>query len=140
MARFRLRPRSQVVERCQDLRRDVHAALVRLPSRDPDVVDAVWEGEALGTLLWALQLLELPAYDHPFDAEEAVQIDPDKGELRDPEELELERDAARLWHWRARTTELDEHGSQLRPARVDRGVRTRDPAGATHEFGAPDPR
>src|SRR5690242_7154124 len=50
MARFRLRSRSQVVERCQALRTDVSAALARLPSRDPAVVDAIWRGEALGTL------------------------------------------------------------------------------------------
>jgi hypothetical protein len=117
MARFRLRPRSQVVERCQGLRRDVQSALERYPSHDPDVVDAVWQGEALGTLLWALQLLELPPYDRSFDADEAVQIDPGTGELRDPEELELERDAARLWHWRARTTELDASGALVLPAR-----------------------
>jgi hypothetical protein len=117
MARFRLRPRSQVVERCQGLRRDVQSALERLPSRDPDVVDAVWQGEALGTLLWALQLLELPPYDRPFDAGEAVQTDPGTGELRDPEELELERDAARLWHWRARTTELQSSGKLELPTR-----------------------
>jgi len=117
MARFRLRPRSQVVERCQGLRREVHAALQQLPSRDPDVVDAVWEGEALGTLLWALQLLELPPYDRPFDVGEAVEIDPGTGELRDPEDLELERDAARLWHWRARTTELQRSGELELPAR-----------------------
>ena len=117
MARFRLRPRSQVVERCQGLKREVQAGLARLPSHDPDVVDAVWQGEALGTLLWALQLLELPAYDRPFDTEEAVRTDPDAGELRDPEELELERDAARLWHWRARTSELQAAGALSLPSR-----------------------
>lgn len=117
MARFRLRPRSQVVERCQALRGDVHAALERLPSRDPAVVDAVWQGEALGTLLWSLQLLDLPPYDRTFDAAETVQIDPLPGQLRDPEDLELERDAARLWHWRARTTELQAAGALELPAR-----------------------
>src|SRR5213078_6275 len=115
MARFRLRPRSQVVERCQGLRRDVHAALVRLPSRDPDVVDAVWRGEALGTLLWALQLLELPAYDDPFDPDEVAEVDPTDGELRDDEEIALEQESARLWHWRARTTELAGSDVELPP-------------------------
>jgi hypothetical protein len=117
MARFRLRPRSQVVERCQGLRGEVQAALAQLPSDDPDVVDAVWQGEALGTLLWSLQLLELPPYDRPFDAEEVVETDPSPGELREPEELELERDAARLWHWRARTTELQTSGALELPTR-----------------------
>ena len=68
MARFRLRSRSQVVERCQALRGEVHrcarAAPVARPRRRRR---ASGRGEALGTLLWALQLLELPPYDRPFD-------------------------------------------------------------------------
>src|SRR5437867_8284060 len=35
---------------------------------EQDVVDAVWRGEALGTLVWALAVArELPPYDRPFD-------------------------------------------------------------------------
>jgi len=117
MARFRLRSRSQVVERCQALRTDVAAALDRLPSHEPAVVDAVWRGEALGTLLWSLNLLELPPYDRPFDTDEVVNANAAAGELRDPDELELERDSARLWHWRARTTELQQSGVLQLPAR-----------------------
>ena len=117
MARFRLRSRSQVVERCQALRSDVAGALARLPSRDPSVVDAIWQGEALGTLLWSLHLLELPPYDRPFDTEEVVEANAAAGDLRDPDELELERDSARLWHWRARTTELQQSGGLQLPAR-----------------------
>lgn len=117
MARFRLRSRSHVVERCQALRSDVAAGLARLPSRESAVVDAVWRGEALGTLLWSLHLLELPPYDRPFDTDEVVRANASAGELRDPEELELERDAARLWHWRARTTDLQQSGSLHLPAR-----------------------
>jgi len=117
MARFRLRSRAQVVERCQALRSEVAAALARLPSREPEVVDAIWRGEALGTLLWSLHLLELPPYDRPFDTDEVVQANAAAGELREPDELELERDAARLWHWRARTTELQRSGAIELPAR-----------------------
>jgi hypothetical protein len=117
MARFRLRSRSQVVERCQSLRSEVGAALSRLPSREPDVVDAVWRGEALGTLLWSLHLLDLPPYDRPFDTDEVVQANAAAGELRDPDELELERDSARLWHWRARTTDLQQSGELQLPSR-----------------------
>jgi len=117
MARFRLRSRAQVVERCQALRSEVGAALARLPSREPEVVDAIWRGEALGTLLWSLHLVELPPYDRPFDTDEVVQANAAAGELRDPDELELERDAARLWHWRARTTELQRSGAIELPAR-----------------------
>ena len=141
MARFRLRSRSQVVERCQALRSEVSGALARLPSHEPTVVDAVWRGEALGTLLWSLHLLELPPYDRPFDTDEVVEANAAAGELRDPDELELERDSARLWHWRARTTDLQQSGAlqlpgallELRPA--DRGdgdarARRRAAAGA----------
>jgi hypothetical protein len=117
MARFRLRPRSQVVERCQSLRSEVSAALSRLPSQKPEVVDAVWRGEALGTLLWSLHVLELPPYDRPFDTDEVVQANAAAGELRDPDELELERDSARLWHWRARTTDLQRSGELQLPSR-----------------------
>jgi hypothetical protein len=117
MARFRLRSRSQVVERCQSLRSEVSAALSRLPSQEREVVDAVWLGEALGTLLWSLHLVELPPYDRPFDTEEVVEANAAAGDLRDPDELELERDSARLWHWRARTTELQQSGGLQLPAR-----------------------
>ena len=117
MARFRLRSRSQVVERCQALRDEVTRALAQLPSREPAVVDGIWRGEALGTLLWSLHLLELPPYDRPFDTDEVVAANPAAGELRDADELELERDAARLWHWRARTSELQASGTLELPAR-----------------------
>ncbi|HEU5371157.1 MAG TPA: hypothetical protein VFU51_02080 [Gaiellaceae bacterium] len=117
MARFRLRSRSQVVERCQALRDEVTRALAQLPSRGPAVVDGIWRGEALGTLLWSLHLLELPPYDRPFDTDEVVEANPAAGELRDADELELERDAARLWHWRARTSELQASGALELPAR-----------------------
>jgi hypothetical protein len=117
MPRFRLRSRSEVVERCQVLRTDVGAALARLPSHEPAVVDAVWRGEALGTLLWSLHLLELPPYDRPFDTDEVVHVNAAAGELRDPDELELERDSARLWHWRARTTDLRQTGALQLPPR-----------------------
>ena len=98
------------------------------------MVDAVWRGEALGTLLWALQLVELPAYDHPFDPDAVVLVDPADGDLRQAEEIELERESARLWHWRARTTELQAAGrleppercADVRPAdRGDRDARPR---------------
>jgi len=117
MARFRLRSRSQVVERCQALRDEVTRALAQLPSHEPAVVDGIWRGEALGTLLWSLHLLELPPYDRPFDTDEVVAANPAAGELRDADELELERDAARLWHWRARTSELQASGTLELPAR-----------------------
>jgi hypothetical protein len=119
MPRRKHRSQGEVVQRCRTLHDDVQAALQRLPHEggDPAVVDAVWRGEALGTLLWALQLAELPPYDHPFSAKEVVPVDPGSGSLRDDEEIELERESARLWHWRARTGELQASGGIALPPR-----------------------
>lgn len=117
MPRRKLRSQGEVVERCHALREEVREALARLPSDDPSVVDAVWRGEALGTLLWALQLTELPPYDRPFEPREVVAIETDGAALRNEEELELELESARLWHWRARTTGVQAAGEVELPER-----------------------
>jgi hypothetical protein len=119
MPRRRLRSQGEVVERCRALGVELQAALARLPGpgSDPAVVDAVWRGEALGTLLWALQLAELPAYDAPFDAGEVARAALEEARLRDAEDIELECESARLWHWRARTTELQAAGALELPER-----------------------
>ncbi|NUR75793.1 MAG: DUF4272 domain-containing protein [Thermoleophilia bacterium] len=117
MPRRKLRSQGEVVERCQALGDELRAALQRLPDDDPAVVDAVWRGEALGTLLWALQLIELPPYDEPFAPEEVAGVELGEARLRDGEEIELERESARLWHWRARTTELQAAGNVELPER-----------------------
>jgi hypothetical protein len=117
MPRRKLRSQGEVVERCRALRDDVRAALAELPSDDPAVVDAIWRGEALGTLLWALQLVELPAYDHPFDPKEVAAVEIEDVTIRDEDELQLERESARLWHWRARTTGLQATAGLALPER-----------------------
>jgi hypothetical protein len=117
MPRRKLRSQGEVVERSRALGDELRAALAKLPSDEPAVVDAIWRGEALGTLLWALQLVELPAYDQPFDAAEVSAVELDEADLRDGEEIELERDSARLWHWRARTTSLQAAGALELPER-----------------------
>jgi hypothetical protein len=117
MARRKLRSQSQVVERCRALQGEVRAALEQLPSDEPEVVDAVWRGEALGTLLWALQLVELPPYDRPFDPHELADAELGGAGLRDEEEISLEQESARLWHWRARTTALQARGDVAPPPR-----------------------
>jgi hypothetical protein len=73
---------------------------------EQDVLDATWRGEALGTLLWALSLVpDLPPYDTPFEHFALTRgFDASRAELRSRSEIEEEREAARLWHWRARTT------------------------------------
>jgi len=115
--RAKLRSQSETVDQARALQGDVRGAIGLLPSDDPGVIDAVWRGEALGTLLWALQLAELPPYDEPFAAEEVVAVDLRGAELRDAEEIDLEREAARLWHWRARTTDVQADGSASLPER-----------------------
>jgi hypothetical protein len=119
MSRRKLRSQGEVLERCRVMRAELQGALARLPGHrsEPAVVDAVWRGEALGTLLWALQLAELPAYDHPFDPQLVVAQDLADGALREGDDIELERDSARLWHWRARTTELQAAGKLELPPR-----------------------
>jgi hypothetical protein len=117
VARRKLRPQNEVVERCRTLSEELRQALERLPSEDPAVVDAVWRGEGLGTLLWALQLAELPGYDRPFDPDDLVEPDLGEARLRDAEEIELERESARLWLWRARTTDLQADSDVQLPER-----------------------
>ena len=116
MAR-KLRSQSDVVERCRALQAEVKAALGRLPSDESSVIDEIWHGEALGTLLWALQLEELPPYDEPFATAEVADASLDSAELRDRETIELERESARLWHWRARTTAVQADGTIELPER-----------------------
>ncbi|HTR34235.1 MAG TPA: hypothetical protein VMH47_10175 [Gaiellaceae bacterium] len=117
MSRRKLRPQSEVIERCRALCDELRAALARLPSDDPAVIDAVWRGEALGTLLWTLQLAELPPYDEPFEPATVLAADAGGGHLRDPEDVALEQESARLWHWRARTSELQQSGALELPPR-----------------------
>jgi hypothetical protein len=119
VARARARSQREVIERCRALREEVAAAVERLPagSGDGDVVDAAWHGEALGALLWSLQLAELPPYDQAFHTADVVAVDPTEGRLRPADEIALERDSARLWHWRARTAELQRAGTLELPDR-----------------------
>ena len=113
MARRKLRSQDEVVERCRALQQEVRAAYERNggAASDPRVVDVLWRGEALGALLWALGLVDLPPYDTPFSAAETLAARTDEAELRPPDEIDGEREAARLWHWRARTSELATDGA-----------------------------
>ncbi len=77
---------------------------------EQDVLNATWRAEALAMLLWALgELEELPPWDEPADhVELAREVDLRQAELREDEELEAALETARLWHWRARTTLLED--------------------------------
>jgi hypothetical protein len=106
--RTKLRSRKEVVERSVALSEQLRAALAELSwdGDDGHVAEAVWEGEGLGVLLWALELAQLPPYDRPFDAEKLVATAMDEAILRPADEIERARETARLWHWRARTAQL----------------------------------
>jgi hypothetical protein len=119
MPRTKVRSQRDVVDRCRELASEVSAALSRLPEGedDPVVVDAVWRGESLGALLWTLGLAELPPYDRPFDHAALLAVPLEGARLRDAEEIQRELNAARLWHWRARTTLLQQNGSVELPER-----------------------
>lgn len=100
-------------------------AELRLLSRPPaewepqELTDALWRGEALGALAWALGLIDpLPPYDAPFDhVAFARGLELGGGELRPAEEVERARETARLWHWRARTALLQDDTSIELPER-----------------------
>lgn len=110
--------RDDVVERCRLLQAEVRQALTRLDGGDRSaaVVDGVWSAEALGTLLWALSLRELPPYDRPFPADEVARATLDGASLRPADELDAAHEAARLWHWRARTAVLVGRDELLLPS------------------------
>ena len=120
MSRRKLRPQGKVVERCRAMRSEVESALAQAApdaANEPAVVDSVWHAEALGTLLWSLQLAELPGYDRPFDPQAVVAVDPTEGSLRAADDVALELESARLWHWRARTTGVQTGGTLELPTR-----------------------
>jgi hypothetical protein len=91
-----------VVERCEALR--------------GETLKDSWNGEALGALLWALGLADLPSYDRPF-ATDTLAVELAGAELRPMEEIDRERQTARLWHWRARTADLADQGAPDLPER-----------------------
>jgi hypothetical protein len=115
----KLRSRREVVDRCNALTTVVREALAQLPARDEDtaVVDAVWQAEGLGMLLWALGRIELPPYDLAFDHDRLFATTLDGANLRSAEEIEQARQIARIWHWRARTSALQADGRAPLPER-----------------------
>jgi hypothetical protein len=109
MARRRLRGRREVLERCRALSEAVGTAL-----RDGQGdLEAVWQGEGLGVLLWAFSLAELPPYDRPFDHRALLGVEVGDGRLRPADDVAAAQEAARLWLWRARTTAVLRDGVEL---------------------------
>jgi hypothetical protein len=110
VARTKLRSRRDVLERVRALSEPLRTALSMLPGAkdDPAVVEAVWQGEGLGMLLWSLGLVELEPYDRPFDPEWLLATPTAPGNLRARPEIEHALETAKLWHWRTRTEALRE--------------------------------
>jgi hypothetical protein len=99
-----------VLDRIRALSEPLRHALSLLPEgrSDPAVVEAFWQAEGLGMLLWSLGLVELEPYDRTFDAEWLLATPTAPGSLRAKPEIEHALETARLWHWRTRTEELRE--------------------------------
>lgn len=108
MPRGRIRSRRDVVERVEALGGTLRHGLDGLAAGrlDGAVVDALWQAEGLGTLLWACELATLPPYDRTFDPARLLEARLSEARLRDRSEIEHACESARLWHWRARTARL----------------------------------
>ena len=108
MGRTKIRSKQQVVKRVGELSTAVTDGLfgLRTDPDDPRVVDAIWQAEALGTLLWALGLVEEEPFDQPYEPEWLVATPLDGAGLLPRAEIERARETARLWHWRVRTHTL----------------------------------
>jgi hypothetical protein len=86
-----------------------------------EVVNATWLQEAVGALLWALwERDELPGFDCEFeDAAAGVPVLEStmqfvrRAVLRPADEIDRARDAAELWHWRARRTKRAHGAGEL---------------------------
>ena len=87
-----------------------------------EIIDASWRTEALGVLLWSLGVVEgIPPYDRAFQP--GIVLLPlrllrpsgdyfKRVRLRPLEEINRARDLAELWHWRSRTTRIQQEGVQ----------------------------
>jgi len=81
-------------------------------------IDASWLAEGAMCLLWALGFVaEILPYDRQAEVEltntvpkEPVLVLVKKAELRSAGLIEKQRSVAELWHWRARTRQLQESG------------------------------
>lgn len=110
-----------------------------------EVVNATWRQESIGTLLWALsEYEELPPYDREFAtvAEVVPVLAPaeqfvTQAVLRPADEIERARDVAELWHWRSRTTQLQNAPDAYASVREEHDLEAivRDAANHAYEQG-----
>jgi hypothetical protein len=125
-------------------------ALIAKPLADWDEQesrDAGWRSESAGVLLWALSLSDdMPPYDVRFERLPAIVplLGPTAGfrrtaNLRSPEAIGRARDLAELWHWRARTRQLQDDG-EPQSTGGDLDTIARQAAALSHaEGGIPEP-
>lgn len=109
------------------------------------VIEAAWWTESLGTLLWALSLVEeMPPFDLPFDQAEVLRSAAVLRPIQEPEaravlrpagELDYLRELAELWLWRARLTRLSEEEDPPPERRVPADEVIREVAKAALELG-----
>jgi hypothetical protein len=75
------------------------------------IVDASWRIESAAVIAWALGYsAQLPDYDQQATPKEVFAHLGDKPRLRSAAAISGARDTAELWHWRARTTQLQRSG------------------------------
>jgi hypothetical protein len=87
-----------------------------------EIIDVSWRGESLGVLLWSLSLRpRLLGYDTQFSQDDIIKplglmmpVDNflKRAKLRPVKEIARARDVAELWHWRSRTTYLQQTGDK----------------------------
>ena len=102
-----------------------------------------WMKESIGVLAWALGIYEtLPPYDQPFDVpagklKELIGTTPPS--LRDEEQINLERENAQMWNWRARTTIIIARGEKPPPGMTFDELISKVANHAHEQGGAPKP-
>ncbi len=102
---------------------------------EQQVINASWRAEAFWMILWSLRMVEeLPAWDAEVNPQEGLKLLPEVGtstssfiesaQLRPASEIARARDLAELWHWRARTTQLQIEGHSHPEYDLEEIVRT----------------
>jgi len=81
---------------------------------EQELIDANWLAESAACLLWALEYTpEIPTYDRRADTRLMKMEFGKQPSLRALESIKEHRDLAELWHWRARTYQLQKTGETI---------------------------
>lgn len=109
-----------------------------------DIINASWRTEALGMFVWALgHMTKLPPWDTQIDQASVIRplglmSDPEPFEqsrVRPDDDISRARDLAELWHWRARTAQLQRRGGVQLPAGLTFEEIIASTAKGAHEAG-----